>query len=116
MDADEATWFQLSCLQEKPTPEKLDMLYRKAQHLTALSLARTQNLDASSVADIHRQFGDHLYGKGDYDGAMQQYLKTVEHIQPSYVIRKVYLFEFPSTILLLFYVHAVYVIRSDPGH
>ena len=64
------------------------MLYRKSQYTLALSLAQTQRLDESSVADIHRQYGDHLYGKADYDSAMQQYIKTIGNIQPSYVIRK----------------------------
>ncbi|KAH8094673.1 hypothetical protein BXZ70DRAFT_947050 [Cristinia sonorae] len=79
---------KLTCLEEKPTPTKLDMLYRVSQYLLALNLAKTQNLDESSVANIHKQYGDHLYAKGDYDGAMQQYLKTIGNVQPSYVIRK----------------------------
>lgn len=65
------------------------MLYRKGLYTLALNLAKTRSLDAASVADIHRQYGDHLYTKGDYDGAMQQYVKTIGHLQPSYVIRKV---------------------------
>ncbi len=80
---------QLSCLEEKPTSTKLDMLYRKSLYLLALNLAKTQKLDESSVADIHRQYGDHLYSKADYDGAMQQFVQTIGHLQPSYVIRKV---------------------------
>ena len=77
------------CLKEKSTSEKLDMLYRKSLYLVALNLASTQNLDPSSVADIRRQYGDHLYSKGDYDGAMNQYVQTIGHLQPSYVVRKV---------------------------
>lgn len=77
------------CLQEKSTAAKLDMLYRKSLYLLALNLAATQKLDDSSVADIHRQYGDHLYAKGDWDGAMAQYVQTIGHLQPSYVIRKV---------------------------
>lgn len=69
--------------------ERLNLLYGKSQFLTALNMAKTQRLDESSVADIHRQFGDNLYSKGDYDGAMQQYLQTIGHVQPSYVVRKV---------------------------
>ncbi|THH26500.1 hypothetical protein EUX98_g7688 [Antrodiella citrinella] len=79
---------RLICLEEKPTPVKLDMLYRVSQYLLALNLAKTQNLEESSVANIHKQYGDHLYNKGDYDGAMQQYLKTIGYVPPSYVIRK----------------------------
>lgn len=79
---------QLLCLQEKTTTDKLDMLYRKTYYPLALNVAKTQNLDAASVVDIHRQYGDHLYLKGDYDGAMQQFVQTIGHLQPSYVIRK----------------------------
>ena len=75
--------------QEKPTQDKLDILYRKSLYLMALSLAKTQGLDEATSADIHKQYGDHLYIKGDYDGAMQQYVQTIGHVQASYVIRKV---------------------------
>jgi len=80
---------KLTCLREKSIPDKLDMLYRKSLYLLALNLAKTQRLDGSSIADIHRQYGDHLYAKADYDGAMQQFVHTIGHLQPSYVIRKV---------------------------
>jgi vacuolar protein sorting-associated protein 11 len=81
---------QLSCLKEKPTTQKLEMLYSKSHFLLALNLAKTQRLDESSVADIHRRYGDHLYAKADYDGAMQQFVQTIGWLQPSYVIRKVH--------------------------
>ncbi|KIM77475.1 hypothetical protein PILCRDRAFT_76651 [Piloderma croceum F 1598] len=79
---------RVSCLEEKPTSAKLDMLYRKSLYVLALNMAKSQRLDESSVADIHRQYGDHLYTKGDYDGAMAQFVKTIGWTQPSYVIRK----------------------------
>ncbi|RPD67906.1 hypothetical protein L226DRAFT_517741 [Lentinus tigrinus ALCF2SS1-7] len=79
---------KLMCLEEKPTSAKLDMLYRKGLYLLALNIAETQKLDESHIADIHKQYGDHLYTKGDYDGAMQQYIQTIRYVQPSYVIRK----------------------------
>ncbi|KAF4614763.1 hypothetical protein D9613_002508 [Agrocybe pediades] len=78
----------LMCLQEKSTADKLDMLYRKSLYGLALNMAATQKLDQTHVADIQRQYGDFLYGKGDYDGAMAQYIHTIGHLQPSYVIRK----------------------------
>jgi len=79
---------KLLSLVEKSTAAKLDMLYRKSLYAVALNLAKTQNLDSASVADIHKQYGDHLYAKGDYDGAMAQYVQTIRVVQPSYVIRK----------------------------
>jgi Tfp pilus assembly protein PilF len=69
--------------------EKLDMLYQRGQYQLALAIARTQHLDAERTADVHRAYGDHRYGRGEYDGAMQQYVQTIGHLQPSYVIRKV---------------------------
>jgi hypothetical protein len=65
------------------------MLYSRSLYVLALNLAKTQGLDEASVADIHRQYGDHQYAKQDYDGAMQQFVQTIGHLQPSYVIRKV---------------------------
>ncbi|KAG1799061.1 hypothetical protein EV424DRAFT_456904 [Suillus variegatus] len=56
---------QLTRLAEKSTSAKLSMLYAKALYPLALSLAQTQHLDESYVADIHRQHGDYLYTKGD---------------------------------------------------
>jgi vacuolar protein sorting-associated protein 11 len=33
-------------------------------------------------------YGDHLYKKGDYEGAVQQYQHTIGHVEPSYVIQR----------------------------
>ena len=38
---------------------------------------------------IFRKYGDFLYQKGDFDGAMQQDLKAIDNTEPSQVIRKV---------------------------
>ena len=34
----------------------------------------------------------YYYSKGDYDGAIEQYILTIAKLEPSYVIRKVYHF------------------------
>ncbi|KAG5646476.1 hypothetical protein H0H81_008418 [Sphagnurus paluster] len=78
----------LLCLQEKSTATKLDLLYHKSLYSLALSLAKTQQLDEASVADIHRQYSEYLYVKGECDTAMQQFVQTIGHLQPSCVIRK----------------------------
>ena len=33
-------------------------------------------------------YGDHLYEKGDFEGAIAQYAYTIGHVEPSYVIRR----------------------------
>ncbi|KAK3753540.1 hypothetical protein QZH41_018510 [Actinostola sp. cb2023] len=50
-------------LQEKDTQTKLEILFKKNLYGMAIS-------------------------KGDHDGSIQQYIKTIGHLEPSYVIRK----------------------------
>lgn len=40
------------------------------------------------IAGIHQRWGDHLYAKGEFDAAVGQYLETLGHLEPSYVIRR----------------------------
>ncbi|KAG1245151.1 hypothetical protein G6F68_015174 [Rhizopus microsporus] len=47
-----------------------------------------QKYDDASIAEIFKKYGDHMYLKGDYDGAMEQYIRTIGQLEPSYVIRK----------------------------
>lgn len=56
--------------------------------LCLCSLARNQSYD-DGLAEILRRYGDHLYNKGDYQGAIEQYKNAIRHLEPSYVIRKV---------------------------
>jgi hypothetical protein len=53
------------------------------------SLAKSQQLDQDGLMAIFTQYGDHLYAKGDHDGAIQQYIRTIGKLEASYVIRKV---------------------------
>lgn len=48
-------------------------------------------MDAQQQNVIFRKYGDYLYQKADYDGAMQQYLRAIDNTEPSQVIRKVWL-------------------------
>ncbi|KAF8551497.1 hypothetical protein OG21DRAFT_1499077 [Imleria badia] len=72
-------------LAEKPTGTKLALLYEKHLYSLALSFAYTQSLDTT---DVHRHHGDYLYEKGDYEGAMKEYLQTIGGVRGSYVVRK----------------------------
>ncbi|KAK2167121.1 hypothetical protein LSH36_32g21058 [Paralvinella palmiformis] len=79
---------RLHLLQEKDTQTKLEILFKKNLYHLAISLAQSQQYDQDGIIDIFRQYGDHLYGKGDHDGAIQQYIKTIGKLEASYVIRK----------------------------
>ncbi|KAG0044794.1 hypothetical protein BGZ83_009928 [Gryganskiella cystojenkinii] len=75
-------------LDEMETSVKLDILFKKNMYLLAINLAHNQKYDNASISDIIKKYGDHLYNKGDYDGAMGQYVRTIGRLEPSYVIRK----------------------------
>ncbi len=75
-------------LTEKDTQSKLEILYKKHLYQMAIDLALSSQYDQEGVIDIIRQFADHLYGKGDFDNAINQYKKTIGYLEPSYIIRK----------------------------
>ncbi|GAA6040097.1 hypothetical protein JCM8097_002027 [Rhodosporidiobolus ruineniae] len=73
---------------EQPLANSLQQLYQRNLYTLAISFAQSRGLSGSEVAEIYKRYGDHLYGKADYEGAMGCYLKTVGVVQASYVIRK----------------------------
>ncbi|XP_063584008.1 vacuolar protein sorting-associated protein 11 homolog isoform X1 [Pongo abelii] len=79
---------RVHALQEKDTQTKLEMLFKKNLFEMAINLAKSQHLDSDGLAQIFMQYGDHLYSKGNHDGAVQQYIRTIGKLEPSYVIRK----------------------------
>merc|ERR1719278_936784 len=79
---------KLHQLLEKDTQSKLAILFRKNFYDVAVKIARNQQYDAEGLVDIFRQYGDHLYAKGDQTGAIEQYIKTIGTLEPSYVIQK----------------------------
>ncbi|XP_031570001.1 vacuolar protein sorting-associated protein 11 homolog [Actinia tenebrosa] len=81
------TDYKIIQLQEKDTQTKLEILFKKNLYAMAISLAKSQHY-SDGLIDIFTQYGDHLYSKGDHDGSIQQYIKTIGHLEPSYVIRK----------------------------
>lgn len=78
----------LLCVAEKDMESKLDMLFKKNLYTVAINLVQSQHADASATANVMRKYGDHLYGKQDYDEAMSQYINTIGHLEPSFVIQK----------------------------
>lgn len=51
-------------------------------------MAKSQQYDIEGLMEIFKLYGDHLYAKGNHSGAMEQYLKTIGRLEPSYVIKK----------------------------
>ncbi|XP_073283339.1 vacuolar protein-sorting-associated protein 11 homolog [Primulina huaijiensis] len=73
---------------EKDMESKLDMLFKKNLYTVAINLVQSQQADAVATAEVLRKYGDHLYGKQEYDEAMAQYILTIGHLEPSFVIQK----------------------------
>src|SRR5436305_10787137 len=64
------------------------MLYERNLYILAINLAQKAGVDRMQQNIIFRKYGDYLYEKGDYDTAMQQYLRAIDNTEPSHVIRK----------------------------
>ncbi|BES88341.1 RING [Nesidiocoris tenuis] len=79
---------QLSMVAEKDIHSKLALLFKKNLYDVAIRVAKYHQYDSDSLMEISRQYGDHLYSKGDHKGAIEQYIRTIGKLEPSYVIRK----------------------------
>ncbi|XVE80464.1 hypothetical protein DITRI_Ditri14bG0141700 [Diplodiscus trichospermus] len=76
------------CISEKDMESKSDMLFKKNLYTVAIKLVQTHQADDAATAEVLRKYGNHLYNKQDYDEAMVQYIHTIGHLEPSYVIQK----------------------------
>ncbi|KAL9085048.1 MAG: hypothetical protein Q9165_007789 [Trypethelium subeluteriae] len=73
---------------EKTFQQKLELLFQRNLYVYAINLAQKSRLDPVQQNVIYRRYGDYLYQRGDFDTAMQQYLKAIDNTEPSQVIRK----------------------------
>lgn len=79
---------QVINFREKDTQTKLEILFRKDQYGLMIDIAKSHQYTEDALTDIFKHYGDHLYRKGDHDGAVIQYIKTIGRSEPSYVIKK----------------------------
>ncbi|XP_028040568.1 vacuolar protein sorting-associated protein 11 homolog [Bombyx mandarina] len=79
---------ELIYLNEKDLQSKLSSLFKKNLYDVAIRIASSQHYDVEGLTEIYKQYGDHLYSKGDLKGAIDQYVKTIGWLETSYVIRK----------------------------
>lgn len=73
---------------EKDTANKIEVLLKKALFPLAIALASEEHTDLSEVMKLNKLYGDHLYKKGEFDNAIQQYVTAIGYVQSSYVIRR----------------------------
>lgn len=75
-------------LDERDLQTKLSLLFKKNLYDVAIRIAKSEQYDLDGLVDIFQQYGDHLYSKGAHSSAIEQYIKTIGKLEPSYVIRK----------------------------
>ncbi|KAJ1553731.1 Vacuolar protein sorting-associated protein 11, partial [Nowakowskiella sp. JEL0078] len=77
-------------LEEKDLSTKLEQLFQKNMYPLALNIVTSSPppLDTATLSEIHKRYADFAYTRGDFDLAISQYQQTLEHLEPSYVIRK----------------------------
>lgn len=74
-------------LKEKDNKDKFDTFYKKSFFDTAYDYAKSLNYDKKKISEISRRHAYHLYQKGDYAKAIDQYILTINNLDPSYVIQ-----------------------------
>ena len=76
-------------LKEKPNKEKFDIFFKKKFFDAAFEYAKS--LDCYSkdkISEISKLHAEYCYEKGEYDKSIEQYIKTINFLEPSYVIQK----------------------------
>lgn len=79
---------RLLCLTEKDNTYKFNTFFKKKHFNIALDFAKSVGLDGQSIADIHLKYGDLFFHQGDLDKAIEQYIKTINFIEPSIIVQK----------------------------
>lgn len=79
---------KLSQYHERTFQQKLDILYQRNLFHLAIEMAQKYKVDPVQQNVTFRKYGDYLYQKGEFDDAMQQYLRAIDNTEPSQIIRK----------------------------
>lgn len=77
----------LVTLTEKGTAEKVHLLVQKNLYSAAIFVAYADpSYEMAEVTSLYRKHSEYLYRKGDYSGAIDQYIHTIGSLEPSHVI------------------------------
>jgi hypothetical protein len=77
----------LVSLTEKITSEKVNLLVQKNLYSAAIFVAYADpSYETADITSLYQRHAEHLYRKGDYTGAIDQYIHTIGSLEPSHVI------------------------------
>jgi predicted KAP-like P-loop ATPase len=65
---------------------KIQNLMKKGLYVEAKKIAQTSKFPDEIISEINKEFGDKLYKEKNYVEAIDQYIQTIGHLNPSYVI------------------------------
>lgn len=72
---------------EKLTEEKVSLLVQKNLYSAAIVVAYADpSYEASDITTLYQRYAEHLYRKGDFSGATDQYMHTIGSLESSHVI------------------------------
>jgi hypothetical protein len=77
----------LVTLTEKLTDEKISLLVQKNLFSAAIVVAYADpSYQPEEISQLYRQYAEHLYHKGDFSAAIDQYIHTIGSLESSHVI------------------------------
>jgi vacuolar protein sorting-associated protein 11 len=77
----------LVTLTEKGTAEKVNLLVQKNLYSAAIFVSYCDpSYETEDITLLYRRHAEYLYRKGDYSGAIDQYIHTIGSLEPSHVI------------------------------
>jgi hypothetical protein len=72
---------------EKLTEDKILLLVQKNLYSAAIVVAYADpSYEASDIINLYQRYAEHLYRKGDFSGAIDQYIHTIGSLESSHVI------------------------------
>ena len=89
LDRNETTKTQrILRFREKDNKEKFDTFYKKSFYDTAFTYAKNLGYDPKKISEISRRHAEYLFKKNEPEKAIEQYIKTINFLDPAYVIQK----------------------------
>ena len=84
-------WYNLAVSILINPPTALYNASGAGQLVSSPSGADLSNSDDSTnviIMDVYKRYADYLYTRGEFDASMKNYIRTIGHLEPSYIIRK----------------------------
>ena len=78
----------IKIMKEMGDREKFESFYSKQNYDIAYSYGKYLGFDKGQLAEIAKAHAEFLYKKGDYAKSIEQYILTINYLDPKYVIDK----------------------------